>query len=174
MAGGQRFISDELRKRQHSHLTQEKQGRWKWTAGNKIFAGFRPNFLGFTVALICIHFCDRDDRTVFWANIYMNQTVSKYVSQQQRLHVHKKTIKLGWQGSLLTPFLKKKTFWDHLLCNIGHSDPHLCSRKLIRKFIRFLWNPLPLLQTPQNLIKTKRKKREASYYFTEFPLWYSN
>lgn len=79
-----------------------------------------------------------------------------------------KTIKLGWQESLLTPFLKKKTFWDHLLCNIGHSDPHLCSRKLIRKFIRFLWNPLPLLQTPQNLIRTKRKKEKLHITLQSF------
>lgn len=38
----------------------------------------------------------------------------------------------------------------------SRSDTHLCSRKLIRKFIRFLRNPLPLLQTPQNLLGTMK------------------
>lgn len=44
--------SDELRKRQHSHFTQEKQVRWKWTTGNKkMFCRLPANFLAFTVAL---------------------------------------------------------------------------------------------------------------------------
>lgn len=53
-------------------------------------------------------------------------------------------------------------FSGQLSCNISYSDPHLCSRKLVRKFIRFLWNPLPLLQTPQNLIRMTGKKKRSS------------
>lgn len=51
-------------------------------------------------------------------------------------------------------------------------DPHLCSRKLIRKFIRLLWNPVSLLQTPENLIRTTAKHDWND--FTGFPLWNLN
>lgn len=33
---------------------------------------------------------------------------------------------------------------------------HLCCRKLIWEFVGFFWNPLPLLQTPENLGNKKR------------------
>lgn len=46
------------------------------------------------------------------------------------------------------------TLLDHDFNNTG---TYLCCRKLVWKFIRFFWNPLPLLQTPENLENQKKE-----------------
>lgn len=47
------------------------------------------------------------------------------------------------------------TLTGHYLKSTG---THLRCRKLVWKFIWFLWNPLPLFQTPENLLGTKKVK----------------
>lgn len=46
--------------------------------------------------------------------------------------------------------------------DISNAGTYLCCRKLVWKFIRFFWNPLPLLQTPENL---ENKKRVWHHWF---------
>lgn len=125
------------------------------------------NFLGFTVELIyaCIHCSERDDCIL-----------TKYLHELNCMPApaHFMSTKIQSNG------VDNKAYWhffwlnllDHLLCNLSHSDPHLCSGKLIRKFIRFLWNPLSLLQTPQNLIKTTTMREKLHFTWAEFYVWH--
>lgn len=52
----------------------------------------------------------------------------------------------------------------HKKGNNSSTGTHLCCRKSVWQFIWFLWNPLPLLQTPENLHKISGGKKETLHH----------